>query len=227
MYLRTWPTSTLPVALSCADGKAYVAKGRQAGRAIVNDQIVARLGIALGAPVGAPALVDIAALAAVSVDLVHMKPPGVCHGTEMVRDCSERGWIAHTDEPQNTARFASLAVLYGWAHAGDHQLIYANQTPHLVYSVDHGHFFPGGPHWTIATLDADGPASVYRDIVSACNLLPADLEAPLVALAALSENDVVQAVAAPPDEWGVSMDERVALVGYLMKRRAQLLTRNP
>ena len=46
-------------------------------------------------------------------------------------------------------RCALLAVMYGWFQAGDNQLLYRKTPPELVFSVDHGHFFPGGPEWTV------------------------------------------------------------------------------
>jgi hypothetical protein len=63
------------------------------------------------------------------------------------------------DVPDNRPRFAALAVLYGWIPAGDAQLIYRQTVSHLVYSVDHGHFFPGGPNWTLAGLSGFVPLS--------------------------------------------------------------------
>jgi hypothetical protein len=56
------------VFLLCDDNLEYVVKGSQAGRMIFNDQVVARLGTAMGAPVGSPKLVD------VPVDLIHLQP---------------------------------------------------------------------------------------------------------------------------------------------------------
>jgi hypothetical protein len=66
--LRTWNTASKPVLLACNDGNQYVVKGRQAGRMIVNDQVVARLGRSIGAPVGSVLLVD------VSTDLIAANP---------------------------------------------------------------------------------------------------------------------------------------------------------
>ncbi|MBR8828983.1 MAG: hypothetical protein DSM107014_13970 [Gomphosphaeria aponina SAG 52.96 = DSM 107014] len=40
-YTRGWRTKSEPVLLECEDGKDYVVKGQQAGRQIINDQLVA------------------------------------------------------------------------------------------------------------------------------------------------------------------------------------------
>lgn len=213
--------------MSCGDGHEYVVKGRQVGRAIVNEQVIAQIGLALGAPVGQPALIDVPAeLIAAEPAMQHMLP-GVSHGTRYLRDCSDRLWIEHVNVAVNRARFALLAVLYGWGHAGDHQLIYANAAPHLVYSVDHGHFFPTGPDWTAPALDQAPSATLYQDIVSTCGLTSAELRAALAALDGVQESAIIRAVAAPPDEWGCTMDERVTMVAFFAKRRSELLALVP
>jgi hypothetical protein len=221
-FLLRWHSFSQPVAASCTDGEVYIVKGQQAGRAIVNDQILARLGVALGAPIGQPAIIDITDLRAVESELQHM-PAGTCHGTLRIPDCSDRLWVEHVDEPLNRERFARLAVLYGWGHADDQQLIYPNQPPHLVYSVDHGHFFPGGPEWTVDRLEADGPGAIYGPLVTACSLKQTEIDEALVHLDQVTEADIIGAVASPPDEWKLSLDERVALVAYFVKRRSELL----
>ena len=58
-YWQGWRTKSNPVLLKCADGKKYVVKGKQAGRQIVNDQIVARLGLVINASVGNPQIINI------------------------------------------------------------------------------------------------------------------------------------------------------------------------
>lgn len=158
---KKWGSASAPVVLGCDDGNDYVVKGQQAGRAIVNEQIVGKLGVALKAPVGQVNLIDVPAdLIGMQADLKHI-PAGVSHGSHLIPDCSDRQWLAHQDVPDNRLRFAALAVLYGWIPAGDHQLIYSQTAPHLVYSVDHGHFFPGGPNWTATGLGGAGSSVLY------------------------------------------------------------------
>lgn len=221
-FLRVWPSFSRPAALACDDGHAYVVKGKQIGRAAVNDQVVARLGIAMGAPVGEPMLVDVPqALITAEPQIQHL-PPGIAHGTRFVENCSDRMWIAHQNVPENRLRFARLAVLYGWASSGDHQLIYPNSPPHVVISVDHGHFFPGGPDWQPPGLTGAPPADVNHEITSQCALTAAELRTALQELANVPEVAIIRAVAAPPDDWAISPDDRVALVQYLSRRRDEM-----
>jgi hypothetical protein len=39
----------------------------------------------------------------------------------------------------------------------------------------------------------------------------------------VSEDKIIQAVAAPPIEWGLTMEERVTMVEYLVKRQKELI----
>lgn len=222
-FLRRWPSYSKPVALACGDGREYVVKTRQAGRAIVNDHVLAHLGFILGAPVGAPKLVDIPTeLTSLEPQLTDL-PAGIAHGTLFVRNCSDRQWIMHANVMENRNRFALLAVLYGWGYAGDTQLIYGNDPPHLVYSVDHGHFFPGGPNWQVSTLAQAAPAHLEQSIVSECGLTEAEQKGALLALRSINETAIIRAVAAPPEDWEISLDERVALVIFFLSRRQELL----
>jgi hypothetical protein len=112
-FLRRWHTFSKPVALRCDDGNEYVVKGQHAGRGIVNDHVVAHLGVALGAPVGVPRLVNI------PLELKQFEPDlqdisdGLAHGTVLLPNCTDRQWLDHTNTAENRPRFALLAVLYG------------------------------------------------------------------------------------------------------------------
>jgi hypothetical protein len=222
-FLRAWPSFSRPVAVVCSDGLEYVIKGPQIGRAVINDQVVARLGIAMNAPVGKAKLVEVPSeLVDIEPQLSHIQP-GVAHGSLFTPDCSDRSWIAYTDEPGNRLRFALLSILYGWAHANDHQLIYGNREPHLVLSVDHGHFFPNGPNWSETDLQNCPAAQPEHALVSGCNLTGDELSQAMSNLRSVTEEDIIQAVAAPPDEWGITIDERITMVEYFLKRQREIL----
>lgn len=222
-FLRDFHTYSHPVVLACDDGREYVIKGRQAGRAIVNDQVIGRLGLVIGAPVGIVTLVNVPQeLIAVEPSMQHM-PSGVSHGCLWIPGCTERAWLEHALQPENRSRFALLAVLYGWVYASDHQVIYENMPPHLVHSVDHGHFLPGGPNWTVAGLWAAAAARPEGIIVQGCGLTAIDMRSACQELRKATDPVIAEAVAVPPDDWGMIMDERIALAEYLARRRDELL----
>jgi hypothetical protein len=222
-FLKTWGSASRPVLLRCSDGKDYVVKGKQSGRMIVNDHIVGRLGAGLGAPVGRVALVDVpAALVKAEPNLQHVTP-GLSHATLLIPGVGERESILHVNAPENRLRFALLAALYGWVSAGDHQFVYENQPPHLVHSVDHGHFFPGGPDWTVASLRGAADPVLDPTLAAACAFKAKEIATAADALALLPDQVIAEAVAAPPDEWGLAPEERAALATYLAARRDRLV----
>ncbi len=222
---RGWNSAARPVLARGIDKKEYVIKGQQAGRQVINDQVVARLGVAMGAPVGQPAIMEI------SSDLIEEDPNfnylavGTAHGTIFIADCSDdREPVNYINQSENRARFALLCVLYGWVYSNDCQFIYKKSRPNLVHSVDHGHFFPGGPNWTKSDLTQAPQAELDQFLYKRCKFTKDEISSALQALSSVSEKTIIQAVAAPPSEWGLTLDERVTLVEYLTRQQQQLLT---
>ena len=223
-FRRGWNSAARPVLVRGIDKNEYVIKGQQAGRQTINDQVVARLGVAIGAPVGKPQLVEISAELIAEDPKFDYLTPGIAHGTLYVADCfDDRGTGEYASQSENRARFALLSVLYGWVYSGDPQFIYKKARPNLVYSVDHGHFFPCGPNWTINNLQHAHSAELDRYLVSSCKLTSEEIQQALLALNTVTEDVIIQAVAAPPSEWGLTIDERVTLIAYLFRRKQELL----
>jgi hypothetical protein len=231
-FLRRYKTASQAVELGCADGNFYVVKGLrndvQQGRMVFNDQVAARLGALLNAPVPGVALVEIRAeLIAANPDkkeqMGHMLP-GTAHGSLRIEDVTERiNSFDHPDEADNRVRYTVLAIFFGWLVAGDPQFIFKKAPPRLVYSHDHGHFFPGGPNWTIASLQRAPAPRADIALVSRLKLLPEELARACAPLRGVLPEQIAQALAVPPVEWGVSPDESVGLGELLYSRRASLL----
>jgi hypothetical protein len=114
---------------------------------IFTDHVVARIAQLIGAPVPQPDLIFVSReLIEINPEMAHIQP-GIAHGSRHLADVGERlDNITHLDIPENRTRFALLAVLGAWVFASDRQFIYGTSPPQLVYSVDHGHFLPGGPN---------------------------------------------------------------------------------
>lgn len=219
---KKWGTASKPVVVACDDGNDYVVKGRQNGRMLVNDHVIAVLGAMFDVPVGTVRLVDIPdELIQLEPDLQHM-PPGISHGCQLITKCSERAWIEHVDVGDNRTRFARLAILYGWVDAYDHQLIYSQEKPYPVYSVDHGHFFAGGPNWTVGSLKSAKPAVPYDALVRGCNLTNEELQQAAEPLEDIGDENVTAAVAAACEDWWSSIGDRVVLAEYLARRKSEL-----
>ena len=176
----------------------------------------------MGAPVARVGLVHIPAeLIREEKALAHLSP-GVAHGSLWIEDLHESRAFESVSLPQNRLRFADLAILYGWCEAFDHQFLYRNSPPPLVYSADHGHFFPEGPDWGGKLYRAE---SVTPDpqILGAVHVAADDLRTACAKLNGIDNADIAAAVAAPPDSWGVPMSDRVAMASYLSTRRVRML----
>jgi hypothetical protein len=187
----------------------------------INEQIVACLATFLAAPVPRAVLINVPAELIVAEPQLAGYVPGLAHGSTFLSDASERMGLAYSSVPENLPRFARLALLYSLVGAQDHQFIYENAPPRLVHSVDHGHFFPGGPGWTVASLKGAPPAVL--DPVFAGIGFGKELRGARDDLASISPQRIAMATAAPPEQWKIPMDERVALARYLVKRRDELL----
>jgi hypothetical protein len=223
---KKWSSRNNPVLLVCGDGGEYVVKGAHYPRDVINDQIVGRLARVIGAPVPEMRLIDVPAeLIAANPDMRHI-PAGLAHGSQsLYPDCTERlNLEAHLLRlPANRSRLALLAVLYGWVKAGDHQFLYRKSRPELVYSVDHGHFFPGGPEWTLEGLQAVGRAQPDEAIMGAGSLTRDEIAAALRMLSPVRPESIAEAVAGPPEAWHFPLAFRVAAAQYLYKRQGELL----
>ena len=223
-YIKKWGTASKPIAVSASDGNIYVVKGQQAGRMIVNDHIAGRLGLLVGAPVPPVALVEISeGFVKATPEMAHVAT-GLAHGSRFLRDCTERiNDVDHLDANDNRSRFARLALFFGWVGGSDHQFIYDKAEPHRVHSVDHSHFFHGGPDWTIDKL-GQAPAAAANDmLMKKCQLTKDELIGACRSLRAVTDDQIAEIVAGPPDEWGITIDERVAAAHYLATRRDQLV----
>ena len=229
-YRRGWRTKAEPVLLECEDDQTYVVKGVQAGRQIVNDQVVARLGIALGSPVGTPSFIQI------SAELIELDrrlasfSPGLAHGTLWIPDCRDSYELLGTGEEENRSRYALLSALFGWVINHDPQYLVNEQPPRLVHSVDHGHCFSGGPNWTVESLqnsiDSDSGMSLEFLLINGfemCVFKAIDFQTMQQNLKQVTELNIFSSVASVPEEWGITMEERLVLVEYLIVRQQRLM----
>lgn len=219
--LRAFGTASRPVLVECSNHEQYVIKGSQNAKMLYNEYVCARLGNLLGASVGWAVFVEIdPALRANDPVLQHFGA-GLALGSLRIPSASDRAVIKYNDIPQNRSAFASLAILYTWVKANDHQLIYQETPPNPVWSVDHGHHFPSGPNWTITSLTDE--INITRDaFFDSCMLLPDELQPFWVKLAAITDDDIDKVTKAPPVEWGVDTADRNALRNYLITRRNNL-----
>jgi hypothetical protein len=220
-------SACMPVLVECDDGELYVLKGSQTGRSAFNDNVVGRVAQSLGMPVPRVTLVHVPQeLVALNPDEIGHFSPGVAHASHFVADCAE-GWFKHIELPENRARYALLAFLYGWMDAAEKQFFYRIYKPKLVYSFDHDAFFPNGPNWNAVSLDKS--LMTYPDfddtIVRQASINPTECEQVLERIQHLRRPMIQDAIDATPLELGpVNPEERGQLCDYLWNRAAQMLS---
>jgi hypothetical protein len=222
-FVRDWPSFSRPVEVTCDDGTHWVVKGLRhdqplMSKAVTTERAAGLLGQALGAPVPRVGLVDVGPLAQVEPRMAHLIP-GLAHASARVPNCSDRQGVTAPVTERNRRGYAALAVLYGWFQANDHQVVSTLDAAADVYSVDHGHFLPGGPDWSAASLQSAG--APQPDQQFAAHVLPADVDEVLRRLQQISDEAIARAVA-QPEEWAMPMGDRVVLGMYLAKRRDML-----
>lgn len=220
-YRSTYATASRPALLLCDNGTDWIVKGPETGKTTTSEQVVCSLGTMLDAPVAPWGLVHVPqSLLDITPDLAHM-PAGLAHGTHLIPNCIDARDLPYLNA-ENRPRYAALSVLYSWVEANDHQVLFQIGSPVLVYSHDHGHFFPSGPDWTEATLAA-GPVPHTHPFFDHIGLVHAELLPTLQRLGGITEMDLVHAVTRPPSEWACTIAERVALAKYLWDRKPQVI----
>src|SRR6202043_1353236 len=122
--MQRWDSASKPVLFACTDGHHYILKGPQVPKTPFNESVVATLGGLLHAPIPPTALVELPILHCQNEPKVAHMPAGIVHGSRVEPDYSDvREGFLHEFEAENRPRFASLAILYTWFGAADHQFI--------------------------------------------------------------------------------------------------------
>jgi len=229
-HIERLQSASKPQKFRCDDGELYAVKflGNPDGdgRAIFTEQITALLGRLIGAPVPEVRLVSVTAelLAPLGIEFNGVAAtPGLHHGSRWAHGYSDRSGLTRYPD-RNRALLAALHLLYSWMYCtDDHQVIYRNTEPHDVLSVDHSRFLPGGTGWSSQSL-ADRQDDFEMDPqFKTLNLDGADYDATLGRIETVGAGEIADVVGAPPDEWGVSQADRVAIAGYIAHRRTKLL----
>lgn len=242
-FVRSNPAGSFanPPLLGCDDGFEYWVKYSQAieygeykdrtGRlgGMVADRVMAKLAEQMEMEVVPPARLVMISHSFRMFEEARL--PGACsglaHGSRNASaNCTGRMDLAHNNycfEPINRPRYADLAVLYGLGLADDRQVIFSLVGDPLVHSVDHGHFFPCGPHWDAAGLSQQYDGALDPHVVSLCRLTKQELDVSLQKLQALTANQIAFVVAQTPAKWAFPMTDRVAVARFLWARRGAIL----
>jgi len=199
---------------------------------VFNDQTVARVAHAFGAPIPAASVVRVSEEfierhhASLGRDrLGQPRDSGHYHGSRLLEAYGDVAAVGEELAALNRSRAAKLCILYGWTHAADHQ---RSVTWHsgLVWSLDHNLFLTkGGELWTPELLRVRAPAGIDSWAYARFRLQPQDLDAAMPSLCAVTPEDVARAIRASPDEWGVTLEFQAAVADFLWRRRDDILQR--
>lgn len=203
------------------DGRDYWCKAVNnptSSRIPCNEQVAARLGQLVGVAVTTPVLVEVTDLVGWEFAVGRQLEPGWVHGAAAVPGAFETRALEHRADDDNRVRHAGFYALIDWLAGGDQQWLYSSVAENAYYSHDHGHFFPGGPDWTVGQLQATGtaarqlgddPAGVDRR----------ELHRLADAIEAVTRADIDTAMSRLPADWPVADAELAALAHFVDARR--------
>jgi hypothetical protein len=209
------------------DGSRYWCKtlnNCQHERVPTNEQVVARLGLLIGAPVCWPELVRIpAALVGWEFRPGRVLEEGWAHGSLAVQPAVEAHDLMNRALDDNARRHAGVYALFDWLGGSDPQWLTVG-TDLEYHSHDHGHYFPGGPAWTTGSLQQEA-ATPFVLGQPTTGLDASELERLAVAVEAVSEEEVLSVMAKVPADWPVTDEELEALADFVLDRRSSVAGR--
>jgi hypothetical protein len=204
------------------DGARYWCKtlnnAQRDPRIPVNEQIVGRLGVTLGAAVCEPKLVYMGEpMVGWQFRDGHAIEEGWAHGSRAVEPVVETNELGSRAKDDNARRHVGIYALYDWVGGSDPQWLMVGADEEF-HSHDHGHYFPGGPSWTIETLTQAG-TTAFPIGTPAEGLDETEVARVADRLESITEQEVVAALSNLPAEWPTSDDQLEALVDFLLARR--------
>jgi len=209
------------------DGQDYWCKALNnptSTRIPINERSAALLGRRIGVAIPEPALVDLSGIVGWEFHPGTFVEAGWAHGAAAVEGAIETRNLQHRGDDDNRARHAGFYALMDWLAGGDQQWLYSGPEQNAYYSHDHGHFFPGGPDWTTASLAAVG-TSAQQLTLPPTGLDESELDRLADELEATTNAEIDAALSQIPAAWPVADAELEALAGFIAARQASVAAR--
>lgn len=211
------------------DGNRYWCKvlnnGQESPRVPVTEQIVARFAQILGVHACEPVLVEIPdALAGWHFRHDRQLEPGWAHGSRAVDPAIETRALEHRSDDNNARRQAGFFALFDWLGGQDMQWLVATGADNTYYSHDHGHYLPGGPNWTVDTLQANA-TNPYPLGLATEGLDAEEIERLAARLETVSEEEIRVELSKLPADWPVTDEELDAVLEFAVARRTAVAER--
>lgn len=227
-----------PQLIRADDGHDYVVKlrsNRQGLRVLPNELIAGGCAQALGLPIPSPAIVNVSQdLWDVTDALAQFrKTPGPQFGCEFIARAHSEPWRDVLANVENIGDLAGIIVFDTWIHNVDRpwresniDVIRDTEGHYRVIMFDHGWVFGGTPNWSTDSLKSqrdlvkppfmDGCVyDRFRHHIRGVNPFGYWLGK----VESLHPWTIWRLIQQVPDEWGVSLREKVALADYLIHRR--------
>lgn len=234
------PTAVMPLLTSTAggsgaflvladDNKRYWCKciqSPQGPRVCINEQIVGRVAMLIGAATCPVSIVRIPAeLADWEFRPGHRLVPGYVHGSLAVEGVTETRALQHRNDDDNANRYTTLGILADWCWGSDPQWLYAPADENRYTSHDHGHYFPNGPNWTAAALQANDAAAQGPSTAIFLPMRDERTRALCDLLEAVTLEKLAETLGDIPSDWPITNDELVEMVNFLDRRRQAVAAR--
>lgn len=237
--------------VQCDDGHEYALKGipvsacrrmrkRYYGRELFIEQVVGTLAVLVSAPVPPCTIVQLPGEFIQDGTWIRCLSPGPCHGVRWVDNSYDERDLSRALETStgfsNRDQLANLAVLLGWFtdSPSDSQYLVEDHPPYRVFSVDHGLIAGTSPIWEDVMRDEWVRQSrrlrphfaITQKLAESTNAMSIaeipEVYAAGMRLESVSDESIAKAIAAPPNDWGVGIGRRIALMRYLQDRRDRL-----
>jgi len=184
----------------------------QGERVVVSEHVVGRLGTLIGAPTCEVSVVRIPT----EIQGWEFRP-----GARLVAGFAA---LNHVHRDDNRRRHAGVVALYDWCWGNDDQWLYCESDDRKLYSHDHGHYLPGGPHWTPQALlpVVDEPHGI-RHATDAVDV--GELERLAGALESITRDNLRAILSGVPAAWPIATADLEALGFFLDRRRTAVADR--
>lgn len=205
-----------------SDGQRWWVKPQnnlQGPKVAISEYVVGRMGSLIGAPTCEVRLARIPdEIAGWEFRQGARLEAGYAHASRNVEDAQLLRSLDYRQRDNNRQRHAGVIAIYDWCWGADDQWLYSQTDDLKLYSHDHGHYFPGGPDWSEATLvpHVDEP---HQPAHSTDDLDQNALKGFAVRLEQVDRGDLVPILSSVPSSWSVTETDLESL-GYFLERRA-------
>jgi hypothetical protein len=205
-----------------SDNRQYWVKALnnpQSPRVPVNEQIVGRVGALIGAPVCGASIIRIpATIAGWQVTPGYVLAEGLAHASLAEEPVTQIGALQYRTDDDNVTRHVAILALSDLCWGEDLQWLVKSSDENRYFSHDHGYYFPQGPNWTRADLEAN--VDVAHELAdNGAHITLAAARSVANAVESVTREALANAIAGVPQSWLVS-DEELETIGYFIEERA-------